>query len=196
MRKENGRDPIGQHSPPIEDQTALVRQRWGYSKRALSESFIGGVNDNMAKITKEERINEELERIRGLFEIVDANQKAAVFPLIQNAAFMKVTLEDLQASINQDGATDEYKNGANQHGMKQSANLQAYNSLIKNYASVIKTLAGLLPPDRKQTSIDRLQQFMNGKPQETDEERKQREAEYEYWAKSAAELRKKCGDLT
>lgn len=70
-------------------------------------------------------------------------------PLLQNAAFMKVTLEDLQEKINAEGVTDEYQNGANQKGIKQSATLQSYNSLIKNYASVMKSLSQLLPPEKK-----------------------------------------------
>lgn len=65
---------------------------------------------------------------------------------------MKVTLEDLQEKINSEGVTDEYQNGANQKGIKQSATLQSYNSLIKNYASVMKSLSQLLPPEKKDVS--------------------------------------------
>ena len=35
------------------------------------------------------------------------NQMAIVEPLIQNAAFMKITLDDLQKSINADGCSEE-----------------------------------------------------------------------------------------
>ena len=103
----------------------------------------------MAKKTKEKRIAEELTRITARFSRADGNQKAIVTPLLQNAAFMKVTLEDLQEIINAEGVIDEYKNGANQYGQKQSATLQSYNALIKNYASVIKTLSQILPPEEK-----------------------------------------------
>lgn len=95
--------------------------------------------------SKEKRIKTELERISVFFEDVAENQREIVAPLLQNAAFMKVTLEDIQDAINESGPTDEYQNGANQHGIKQSAMLQSYNALIKNYASVIKTLSSLLP---------------------------------------------------
>lgn len=100
-------------------------------------------------MTKEQRIAEELARLSDLFEGVDANQKANAAPLLQNASFMKVTLEDLQDQINAEGVTEVYQNGANQHGVKQSATLQSYNALIKNYASVVKSLSQLLPPERK-----------------------------------------------
>ena len=102
---------------------------------------------------KEERIKTEIERISKHFENVNESQRAIVTPLLQNAAFMKVTLEDLQRIINEEGVTETYQNGANQRGIKQSATLQSYNSLIKNYASVIKTLSQLLP---KESGTNRL----------------------------------------
>lgn len=134
-------------------------------------------------MTKENRISAELNRISVYFEDVDANQRAIVTPLLQNAAFMKVTLEDLQESIIMRGTTDEYQNGANQHGIKQSAQLQAYNSLIKNYANVIKTLSGLLPREKKADAINVFQQWRTD--DRTEEERK---AEAEYWAEEARKL--------
>ena len=136
-------------------------------------------------MTKENRISAELNRISVYFEDVDANQRAIVTPLLQNAAFMKVTLEDLQESIIMQGTTDEYQNGANQHGIKQSAQLQAYNSLIKNYANVIKTLSGLLPREKKADAINVFQQWRTD--DRTEEERK---AEAEYWAEEARKLLK------
>ena len=47
-------------------------------------------------------------------------------------------LDELQEAINQNGATDEYQNGANQFGSKASAELQAYNTTVKNYNSLMK----------------------------------------------------------
>lgn len=99
----------------------------------------------MEEIKKDIRISEELNRISVLFEEIAENKKSIIAPLLQNAAFMRITLEDLQEQINREGVTEVYQNGANQKGVKQSAAVQSYNSLIKNYASVIKTLTGLLP---------------------------------------------------
>ena len=128
----------------------------------------------MPEITKEKRIKQELKRISSFFERVDANQKAVVEPLLQNAAFMKVTLEDLQEAINTEGVTETYRNGATQYGVKQSATLQSYNALIKNYASVTKILSGLLPPEEKKA----LPPVWAPIRQKTEEER-QREREEE-----------------
>ena len=104
--------------------------------------------------TKEERISEELKRISDLFPDLDSKQRSAIMPLIQNAAFMKVSLEDLQEIINRDGVTEVYQNGANQYGVKQSAAVQSYNVMIKNYAAAIKTISSMIPPDRQPTESE------------------------------------------
>jgi len=106
----------------------------------------------MANKSKEQRIKTELDRLEILFEKIDENKKTILASLLQNAAFMRITLEDLQEIINAEGVTDEYQNGANQRGIKQSATLQGYNALIKNYTIVIKALIQLLPPEERKTA--------------------------------------------
>ena len=81
---------------------------------------------------------------------------------------MAVTLEELQAEVNADGVTDHYTNGANQEGQKASAALQAYNSTLKNYNTVIKQLYSLVPNVRLQSKIAAIQ---DNKPKETEAER-------------------------
>ena len=110
----------------------------------------------MAKKTKAERIAQELEKLNTLYRELPENKLKLLAPLIQNAAFMKVTLEELQETINAEGATDEYCNGANQFGRKQSANIQAYNSLIKNYNAVIDRLEKLLPAEIKKSRLSEI----------------------------------------
>lgn len=106
--------------------------------------------------TKESRINEELAKLNELYRELPENKKKLMSALIQNVAFMKVTLEDLQTIINEEGATDSYQNGANQFGRKQSANIQAYNSLIKNYNNAIDKLEKMLPVETKKSKLDSL----------------------------------------
>lgn len=104
----------------------------------------------MPKMTKEKRIKLELARLEEIYRELPPNKLALVVPLLENAAFMRITLEDLQANINKNGCSDEYKNGENQYGKKAAADLQAYNSLIKNYNTVSDRLEKLLPPEQRQ----------------------------------------------
>jgi hypothetical protein len=106
----------------------------------------------LAVLEKQKRIDAELKKLTNLYADLPSNKKELLAPLIQNASFMKATLEDLQEIINEEGSTDQYQNGANQFGRKPSANLQAYNTLIKNYANTIDKLEKMLPAEVREKS--------------------------------------------
>ncbi len=103
---------------------------------------------------KTERIEQEYSRLMEYYKPLPAHKLGVALPLIQNSAFMKVTLEDLQEIINQQGCSDEYQNGAAQKGRKSSAELQSYNALIKNYTAVQKQLVSMLP--EPETSLEEM----------------------------------------
>lgn len=94
---------------------------------------------------KKKRINHEVKVLMELFSKAPKKDLTLLEPLIQNACFMKITLDDLQKVINEKGCCEEYKNGENQFGLKQSAELQAYNTTIKNYQIVMMKLLSVLP---------------------------------------------------
>jgi hypothetical protein len=94
---------------------------------------------------KDTRINKEKLRLSGIFKQLPEDYKKTAEKLIDNAAFMSATLDDLQAYINENGCTETYQNGQNQFGKKKSSEVEVYNTMIKNYKSVIDTLIGLMP---------------------------------------------------
>lgn len=100
---------------------------------------------NKTEKTKEQRIKSENTRLKGIFKDLDENKKKIVTPLIQKAAFMHVELEELQKTIEEEGCVCEYKNGANQYGTKKSPEVDVYNTMIKNYTAIIKTLTEIAP---------------------------------------------------
>ena len=96
-------------------------------------------------IAKDKRISKEVARLKKLFNYIPKNTMNSVFALITNAAFMTVQLEDLRETINNEGPVSEYKNGENQWGTKKSPEVEIYNTMIKNLASIIKQLTDLIP---------------------------------------------------
>lgn len=100
-------------------------------------------------MTKEERIAAEKKRLNNLFADLDANQLQAAAGLISSAAFLAVSLEDLEAQINANGYIDSYTNGASQAGEKISAAVQAYATLNAKYQSTIQKLLKIVPPAPK-----------------------------------------------
>jgi hypothetical protein len=102
--------------------------------------------------SKDEKIKKEINRLKKVFKDLDKNMLSTVISLIQNAAFMSVTLEELQDTINEKGCVSEYQNGENQFGTKKSPEVEIHIAMTKNHAAIIKQLADLVPPEKKKES--------------------------------------------
>lgn len=100
-------------------------------------------------MTKTERIRAERDRLLILFQDLDENQLATAAGLIDAAAFLRVSLEDLADEINRAGFIDYYENGQNQSGEKISAAVQAYAQLNGKYQSIMSKLLKIVPPAPK-----------------------------------------------
>ena len=106
--------------------------------------------------------SKELNKLKKIFKDIEPNKQKVVEKLISNAAFMAESLEQLQEIINEKGFTEEYHNGANQSGVKKCSEVEIYNTMIKNYSSVIKQLVDLLPEEAKGGG-DELLDFISGR---------------------------------
>ena len=117
---------------------------------------------------KEDRIKAEQDRLLELFQDLDENELKVTEGLISQASFLLVTLEDLQLSIIQNGAVGEYKNGANQFGTKQSAELQAYNTTMRTYNAVVNKLLKIVPrkPVHIETPQEKWERYKKEKEQQ------------------------------
>lgn len=102
--------------------------------------------------SKDDKIKKEVNRLKKVFKDLDKNKLNTVISLIQNAAFMAVTLEELQEAINENGCTSEYQNGENQFGVKKSPEVEIHIAMTKNHAAIIKQLTDLVPPEKKKDS--------------------------------------------
>lgn len=101
-------------------------------------------------LDKEKRIKKEITRLKKIFKDLDEDRKALAENLIKDAAFLSVTMEDLQESINIHGTMTEYKNGENQYGWKPNPDSQSYISYSQKHTQCTKLLNDLLP---KSTNI-------------------------------------------
>lgn len=110
---------------------------------------------------KLKRIKTEKNKLNRIFKNIDEKRRKTVERLIDNAAFMAATLEDLQEDINTNGVISEYQNGENQWGTKKSPEVEVYNTMLKNYTSVIRQLTDLLPPKEVKENDDGFDAFLN-----------------------------------
>ena len=106
--------------------------------------------------------SKELNKLKRIFKNIEPGKRQTVEKLISNAAFMAESLDELQEKIREKGFTEEYQNGANQYGIKKCSEVEIYNTMIKNYSSIVKQLVDLLPGDA-QSGGDELLEFISGK---------------------------------
>lgn len=110
--------------------------------------------------TKQERIEKEIRRIKKLLKVLDKDRLATIQSLVKNAAFMSVTLDDLQDTMNETGVISQYQNGENQWGTKKSPEVEIYNTMIKNHMALMKQLVDLLPENDGSAKKDMLLDFL------------------------------------
>ena len=82
-----------------------------------------------ALIDKNKTVSKEINRLKKLFKDLDENKKKLAKNLIENAAFMSITLEDLKKDIIKYGVKETYVNGKDQFGFKESVESKTYNTM-------------------------------------------------------------------
>lgn len=102
-------------------------------------------SEKCEKMGANDRIKDEFDRLSKIFENVDPDKRGVTLNLIQNAAFMAVSLKDLQEIIRTDGWISTYNNGGGQGGERVSPAATQYAKMVATYNSTIKTLLDLLP---------------------------------------------------
>lgn len=127
----------------IDRMTAEEKQKIEISKRRSRARFV----------------NLEIERISKLFDNLAPEQKELARPLIENAGFLSYTLNELRKEITDFGIKEEYQNGLNQSGYKDSVAVKTYNSMMRTYMIVIKQLSDMLPNSNKDDLQDEFDRF-------------------------------------
>lgn len=102
---------------------------------------------------KQKRIKAEFNRLNKIYKTLPEKKYKIALPLIENAAFMKISLEDMQKTIIIEGEVEEYQNGANQYGKKESSTMRSYNNMIKNYNIINKRLEDMIPNEVKESKL-------------------------------------------
>ena len=95
----------------------------------------------MAEKTAEEKeIHREYLRLRGLFKGAGEKKLKLSQRELESAAFLTVSLRKLEADIANNGYEEEYQNGANQKGIKESTAAKLHIAYTKNLLAVMKQL--------------------------------------------------------
>lgn len=107
------------------------------------------------ELTKAERISKEEERLRKNYKEIKADKLAIVDGLIRRAAFMRVTLEDMENDLDTGGFYELFSQSESQDPYERERPVaRQYQSMNKNYQSIIKQLSDLLPKESPKSEGD------------------------------------------
>ncbi|NTX58849.1 hypothetical protein HR086_46950 [Myxococcus sp. CA039A] len=116
------------------------------------------------ELTKEARIKKEITRLKRILKDVPKDKLTAAEGLIRRAAFMQVTLEDLEADINEKGTIESFSQTEGIVYDRERPAARLYNTTIRNYAAACKQLIDLLPDGKPKADVDELMAFVKGAP--------------------------------
>ena len=96
--------------------------------------------------SKDKRITEEVKRLRGLFRDIPKDSKSLYDGLIKRAAYMRATLEDYEIDLDAKGYVESFVQSKDLDPYERGRPVaRLYNSMNKNYQSIMKQLKDALP---------------------------------------------------
>lgn len=113
-------------------------------------------------LTKDEKIKKEVSRLNKILKEVDEKKKKTVEGLIKEAAFMRITLDELRDCINKYGVIDEMCQGEYTI-LRESPYVKTYNTMIQRYTTVNDKLLALLPKEVIKEVDDGFDNFIYGR---------------------------------
>ena len=107
------------------------------------------------ELTKSERISTEEARLRKNYKEIKRDKAAIVDGLIRRAAYMRVSLEDMENDLDDKGFYELFSQSESQEPYERERPVaRQYQSMNKNYQSIIKQLSDLLPKELPKSDGD------------------------------------------
>lgn len=99
---------------------------------------------------QQQRIDKSIKTLKSLLkkQKLSSDKLKAADGIIQRVAFMQITLEDLEADINENGATEMFSQTEGIEYARERPSSAIYNRTIKNYTSACKQLFDMLPEEK------------------------------------------------
>lgn len=120
--------------------------------------------DKKQEIDKDTLVKREIARLNNLFKDIDRNKRLTAKGLIEEAAYMKITLQELKKEIDKNGPIDVMPQGEYSI-IREHPALKSYNTMVQRYTNIIDKLTNLHPKeDVKKEIDDGFEDFIANKP--------------------------------
>jgi len=114
---------------------------------------------NTEKVIKEKAIKTEITRIKKLYKNLSKDKIKVLEGLLNEAAFMKITLIELRENILDEGVTELFEQGLQTFDRKRPV-VDIYSTMVNRYANVMKQLIDMFPEEPKKEELDDLMKFV------------------------------------
>lgn len=111
------------------------------------------------QLEREKKIRQEVTRLKKLYKDFEKDKAKAIEGLVNEAAFMKVLLEDTREDLIKYGTTELFEQGE-QSFIRERPEVKIYTTFIQRYSNVMKQLIDMLPLEIKKEEADQLMEFM------------------------------------
>lgn len=107
------------------------------------------------------RIRKEITRLNKIFSAKSDEEKQFLDSLIKRAAFMRCQLDDMEKDLNKNGFTEMFTQSANVPAYSRERPIaRMYNSLNKNYQTLMKQMADFVDRSEKPAEDDGFDAFL------------------------------------
>jgi hypothetical protein len=125
---------------------------------------IKNIIDDVEKEKKAKKVNEEIKRLKSLYSKIENRHKKLIDGLIQRAAYMRIQLEEYEADLDNGGYVEDFRQSENVEPYERERPVaRLYNTMNKNYQSIIKQLTDLLPKEQPKQESDGFEDFINSR---------------------------------
>lgn len=113
----------------------------------------------------ERKIENEVARLSKNYSLIDAKTRSVIRGLLQRAAFMRVSLGELEEDLNENGFTEWFSQGDQAPYERKRPSAELYNTMNANYQKIIRQLTELLPkePPKPTEGGDGFEAFVDGR---------------------------------
>ena len=147
-------------------EQATERSRAASGKAGASDAKTYVQTDAVADAVaaRQRKIKKEKTRLSKQFKELEARSRAVADGLIEQAAFMRVQLQELAEDLTAHGVTELFSQGNQEPYERQRPSANIYASMNANYQKIIKQLNELLPKTATKTPVgDGFVDFINGR---------------------------------
>lgn len=115
------------------------------------------------ELTKEQRIRKEFNRLKRFYKALVSDEKLkSIDGLMQRAAYLRVTLEDMEADLDENGFVEPFSQSENQTPYeRERPTARLFNTLTKNYQSAMTQLNKVLPDEAPKDTDDGFDSFVS-----------------------------------